>query len=191
MFQKILSGISGGLKIYQLEKLFKPNELTKAVKYRRKWYEKMRSVNFFELPYNDQYGSKLYPRVYNKNCENVVGYVPIPVGLVGPLKFTFGSHYVPLATTEGALVASINRGSRLIENASDSGIDTYVYDHGISRAPIIELPDLKYMSMVKEWINQNMDDLSDVFSQTTNYGKLKDISFHLPLEVNKSTTVVM
>src|SRR5258706_13734050 len=55
----------------------------------------------------------------SRNCENMVGAVQVPMGVAGPLQMqslTFGTHavYVPLATTEGALVASVSRGCKAI-----------------------------------------------------------------------------
>lgn len=67
-----------------------------------------------------------------KNCENMFGQVPIPVGLAGPLTVNGTPFYLPLATTEGALVASINRGCKAI-TASGGANARSVY-HGMSRS---------------------------------------------------------
>jgi hydroxymethylglutaryl-CoA reductase (NADPH) len=73
------------------------------------------------------------------NCENMIGVVSVPVGLAGPVKITVGddeaSEYVlPLATSEGALVASVNRGLKAINLAS--GAQVFVKNVGMTRAPV-------------------------------------------------------
>ena len=69
------------------------------------------------------------------NAENVVGFVPLPVGVVGPLKIDGQEHIVPLATTEGALIASTNRGARAVSEAG--GVSSVLLDDGMTRAPLI------------------------------------------------------
>lgn len=72
-----------------------------------------------------------------KNCEQMFGMVPIPVGYAGPLSVTFSNGqakkvHLPLATTEGALVASVNRGCKAVLDTSV--IITKSINHGISRS---------------------------------------------------------
>lgn len=57
----------------------------------------------------------LYPQVNGACCENVLGYMPVPVGKAGPLLLDGQKYYIPMATTEGCLVASTNRGCRALE----------------------------------------------------------------------------
>lgn len=67
-------------------------------------------------------------------CENVIGYIPVPVGIAGPLLLDGKQIYVPMATTEGCLVASTNRGSRaLLQN----GIVSRVVADGMTRGPVV------------------------------------------------------
>ncbi len=71
-----------------------------------------------------------------KNCEQMFGHVPIPIGYAGPLKIFFSSEeetlvHLPLATTEGALVASVNRGCKALSLSTVRTSSTY---HGISRS---------------------------------------------------------
>lgn len=90
-----------------------------------------------------------------KNCEQMFGSVPIPVGYAGPLNVCFSSGektdvHLPLATTEGALVASVNRGCKAAGTVMVSSIN-----HGISRSIAFKAPasladDLKKRS--KDWI---------------------------------------
>ncbi len=72
-----------------------------------------------------------------KNCEQMLGHVPLPVGYAGPLSVTFSSGekkdlHLPLATTEGALVASVNRGCKAL--SASGGVKTTSIHHGISRS---------------------------------------------------------
>lgn len=60
------------------------------------------------------YANYDYDSVIGKCCENVVGYVPIPLGMAGPLNIDGKSQYIPMATTEGTLIASTNRGCSAI-----------------------------------------------------------------------------
>ena len=78
------------------------------------------------------------PSVLPGNIENFVGVAQVPMGVAGPLlidgEHARGEFYVPLATTEGTLVASYNRGMRLLTECG--GVKTTVVEHSMQRAPV-------------------------------------------------------
>lgn len=112
--------------------------------------------------------------VYGRNTENLIGAVQIPVGIAGPLLinglYAKGEFYIPLATTEGALVASINRGCSAI--AKSGGANAAVLNDGMSRAPALKTPSLFHSIKLIEWIKSNFNEIKKVAESTTSYGKL-------------------
>ena len=99
-------------------------------------------------------------RVSRQNCENLIGVVQVPVGVIGPLRVR-GEYardedlYVPLATTEGALVASANRGCRALREAG--GAVVRVDDVGITRAPVFRTSGIEETRRFMEWLELNED----------------------------------
>jgi hydroxymethylglutaryl-CoA reductase (NADPH) len=115
-----------------------------------------------------------YGRVFGANCEIVVGYVPLPVGLVGPLTINDESFYVPMATTEGCLVASSNRGAKAITQGG--GAKARIVRDGITRAPCLRMGSAMEAADLKIWCEQpsNFAILKRAFESTTSFGKLQE-----------------
>ncbi|XP_030369760.1 3-hydroxy-3-methylglutaryl-coenzyme A reductase [Scaptodrosophila lebanonensis] len=114
-----------------------------------------------------------YRKVMNACCENVLGYVPIPVGYAGPLLLDGVQYYVPMATTEGALVASTNRGCKAL---SVRGVRSVVEDVGMTRAPAVRFPSVARAAEAKSWIEQDVNyrTIKTEFDSTSRFGRLKD-----------------
>lgn len=114
-----------------------------------------------------------YRKVMNACCENVLGYVPIPVGYAGPLLLDGVIYHVPMATTEGALVASTNRGCKAL---SVRGVRSVVEDVGMTRAPCVRFPSVARASEAKLWIEHetNYRIIKAEFDSTSRFGRLKD-----------------
>jgi hydroxymethylglutaryl-CoA reductase (NADPH) len=114
-----------------------------------------------------------YSRVFGANCEIVVGYVPIPVGMVGPMTLNGQSVFIPMATTEGCLVASTNRGAKAITEGG--GAHAVIVRDGITRAPCVRLPSARQAAALKLWCEEpeHFLLLKQAFESTTSFGKLK------------------
>ena len=114
-----------------------------------------------------------YSKVFGANCEIVVGYLPLPVGLVGPLTLNGESVYIPMATTEGCLVASTNRGAKAICQ-SGSGAHARIVKDGITRAPCVRMATAMEAADLKVWCEtpSNFAILKEAFESTTSFGKL-------------------
>ena len=116
-----------------------------------------------------------YSLVMGACCENVIGYMPVPVGVAGPLLLDGVPYYIPMATTEGTLVASTNRGCRAV--ASTGGVKSYVVGDGMTRGPVVRLPSAAEASALKLWLDdrQNFSFLEEQFSSTSRFAKLKSL----------------
>jgi hydroxymethylglutaryl-CoA reductase (NADPH) len=116
---------------------------------------------------------------YERNIENFIGTVKLPIGLAGPLRvngiFANGDYYVPLATTEAALVASYSRGAQVITEAG--GCTTLLLDEGVSRAPAFAFDNLRDCGTFVMWALDQIDQFRHVTESTTSHGRLIDVRF--------------
>ena len=116
----------------------------------------------------------LDPAVLPGNVENFIGVAQVPVGVAGPLvvrgEHVDGEVFVPLATTEGTLVASYNRGMRVL--AESGGVRTTVVDEAMQRAPAFLLDDAQQARDLAAWLDENLDGLRSAAEATTSVGKL-------------------
>jgi hydroxymethylglutaryl-CoA reductase (NADPH) len=111
-----------------------------------------------------------------RNIENMIGAVQVPVGIAGPLtvsgQYANGEFYVPLATTEGALVASVNRGCKAITEAG--GACVRILNDEMTRAPVFAVSNIGEAQRVVEWVKKpvNFAKLQKATEETTKHGKL-------------------
>ena len=111
------------------------------------------------------------------NIEGFSGIVQVPMGFAGPLlvqgEHAQGEFYVPMATTEGTLVASYSRGMSLTRKAG--GITTTVIDDAMQRAPVFVFKNARAARDFGQWVNQNFEQIKAAAETTTRSGKLRDI----------------
>lgn len=114
---------------------------------------------------------------YERSVENFIGSVKTPVGLAGPLRvnglFAQGDYYIPLATTEAALVASYCRGAQLISEAG--GCTAMLLGEGMSRAPGFAFANLREVGLFLAWALSHLDEFRREAEATTRHGKLIDM----------------
>ena len=112
------------------------------------------------------------------NIENMIGTVQVPLGVVGPVNINGGAlddeRYLPLATTEGALLASVNRGCSVINRSG--GATARVTKSGMTRAPVFRVGDVAEGLALVEWVQDNEAALREAAEETTNHGELQGVS---------------
>lgn len=120
-----------------------------------------------------------YSDVMETCCENAFGYIPVPVGLAGQVNVDGTTVYLPLATTEGALVASVSRGCKAINMSG--GATTAITSDAMTRAPCLRLPSLARAVEAKRWIESSdgFKSLQDIFRQSSNHCRLIGVSVHI------------
>jgi len=111
------------------------------------------------------------------NIENYIGMAQIPIGVVGPLRingaYANGDYYIPLATTEGTLVASYNRGAKII--SLSGGARAVCLTERISRAPGFAFNNLMESGKFVAWCVQKFPAFKQLIKKTTRHGKLNDM----------------
>ncbi|XP_022912269.1 3-hydroxy-3-methylglutaryl-coenzyme A reductase-like [Onthophagus taurus] len=159
------------ISLYNLEKVVK--NAAKAVRIRRKVFSEHKKLDqaLSLLPYQNFD----YEKVLGACCENVIGYVPLPVGIIGPLKLDNTEHFVPMATTEGCLIASTSRGCKA---TFQNGITSRIVRDGMTRGPVVRFPSLESAGNAVSWIEQpnNFKLLKKTFDSTSNFARLKKIT---------------
>ncbi|KAL1226736.1 hypothetical protein TSPI_05691 [Trichinella spiralis] len=164
----------GKMQSYSLESLL---EESRAVYIRRLWFSDLCSKNqSVDCIPHQNYD---YSLSSNACCENTLGYIPVPVGFAGPLKVDDRTVYIPLSTTEGCLVASLNRGCRALQLSA--GVRTVLLGDRMTRGPVVCFEDIVQAHEFKLWI-ENEDNyllLKNIFNSTSRYAKLTAIDVAL------------
>jgi hydroxymethylglutaryl-CoA reductase (NADPH) len=128
-----------------------------------------------ELEHVPQYSFD--PKLTAGNVEQFVGVAQVPIGLAGPVRVNGehaqGDFYVPLATAEGTLVASYNRGMKLVREAG--GVTTTVMDDAMQRAPAFVFDSAREARAFGEWLTENFASIKEAAETTTKSGRLRDI----------------
>ncbi len=163
--------LNGEMRLYQIDKF--TENATEALDIRREFIEKQCNCELNQIA-NYTLDMEI---AMAKNIENPIGTVQIPIGVAGPLKVNGenadGEFFVPLATSEGALVASINRGASAISAAG--GVNARVIGDKMTRAPAIKTESVIEAVKVKNWFEENFDELKAIAESTTRHGKLVKI----------------
>jgi len=120
------------------------------------------------------------PDLLQGNVENFTGVAQVPIGIAGPLSMrgehAQGEFFVPMATTEGTLVASYNRGMRLLGECG--GVRTAVVDDHMQRAPVFILDSALEAREFGRWVDEHVDGIRAAAESTTRSGRLTYIGQH-------------
>lgn len=161
---------SGDLRFHELEEHADADTATAA---RRLLVEEQSGASL------DAVGDYTFPAERaDPNIENMVGAAQIPMGVAGPVSVdggaVSGETYLPLATTEGALLASVNRGCSVIDRAG--GATARVTKSGMTRAPVFRVAGVAEAEALVSWVRDNEDALGAAAEETTNHGELLDVT---------------
>ena len=151
------------MKFHELDNKFGKKQATEM---RRKKIEEMLNIKLEHLSKHsiDSEGC------IGKNIENMIGAVQIPVGVAGPLKVNGKDYYLPLATTEGALVASVNRGCRAI-----SEVTSIIFKDEQTRASCFKVKNITEAKKLADWVSENFEKVKEAYEKGQEHVKLLKI----------------
>ncbi|TKA63426.1 3-hydroxy-3-methylglutaryl-coenzyme A reductase [Cryomyces minteri] len=168
--------LRGKIPGYALEKTLE--DKTRAVKIRRAVVSRTPATSEVssllensKLPY-EHYD---YDRVHGACCENVIGYMPLPVGVAGPLTIDGRHYFLPMATTEGVLVASTSRGCKAIN--AGGGAVTVLTGDGMTRGPCVGFETLTRAGAAKLWLDSEEGQrvMKTAFNSTSRFARLQSM----------------
>lgn len=171
--------LRGVIPFHGLEKTLA--DPTRAVRVRRAVVSRTPGVhhtNTLEsslLPFEDYD----FARVFGSCAENVIGYMPIPVGVAGPITIDGTSVFLPMSTTEGALIASTSRGAKALNGGG--GVTTVVTGNGMTRAPVVGFSDVRRAGACKDYIDspEGQEAVKRAFDSTSRFGRLQRVTTKL------------
>jgi hydroxymethylglutaryl-CoA reductase (NADPH) len=118
------------------------------------------------------------PAMLPGNIENFAGVAQVPIGIAGPLRINGeharGDFYIPMATTEGTLLASYNRGMRLL--SACGGVRATVVEQHMQRSPVFMFEHALQAREFGHWVNEHYESIKAAAESTTRFGKLQQIT---------------
>jgi hydroxymethylglutaryl-CoA reductase (NADPH) len=157
------------------KKAFFPSAQLYTRDYISKRVEWLRKRTKSKLYHITQYSGN--PEKMKGNIENLIGVTQIPLGVIGPLKikgaYAKGNFYIPLATTEGALVLTYQRGAYIITKSG--GVTTRILNDVIHISPVFMSKGMRDSLQFIKWINNNFFMIKKEAEKTTKHGKLTSI----------------
>ncbi len=134
------------------------------------------------------------PEILKGNIENYIGMSMIPTGIIGPVKVNGnsakGEFIVPLATSEGALVASYNRGAKACHEAG--GVTSICLEEGVQRSPVFKFENINNLSIFLNWVLNQETIFKQIINDSSRFAQLKEMKVnvegnHLTLTFDYST----
>jgi hydroxymethylglutaryl-CoA reductase (NADPH) len=166
----VRSLVDGERRFHELPRDLAPDE---AAEIRRQALAEMTSTELSNIGHH----SLDVQRASRRNCENFIGVAQIPMGVVGPLKvrgkYADGDFYVPLATTEAALVASTNRGCAALREAG--GAVVRIEDVGMTRAPVFRTSGIVQTQVFLQWIQEHEEEVRALTESTSRFLRLLEV----------------
>ncbi|XP_022743945.1 3-hydroxy-3-methylglutaryl-coenzyme A reductase 1 [Durio zibethinus] len=165
----IKSVVAGRTPSYSLES--KLCDCKRAAAIRREALQRLTGKSLSGLPL-DGFD---YESILGQCCEMPIGYVQIPVGIAGPLLLNGREYSVPMATTEGCLVASTNRGCKAIHLSG--GATSVLLRDGMTRAPVVRFGTVKRAADLKLYLEdpENFETMAVVFNRSSRFARLQGI----------------
>ncbi|CAA7052535.1 unnamed protein product [Microthlaspi erraticum] len=168
--EEIVKSVIGGvIPSYSLESRL--GDCKRAASIRREALQRITGRSIEGLPL-DGFD---YESILGQCCEMPVGYVQIPVGIAGPLLLDGCEYSVPMATTEGCLVASTNRGCKAMYVSG--GATSTVLKDGMTRAPVVRFASARRAAELKFFLEnpENFDTLAVVFNRSSRFARLQNV----------------
>ncbi|KAM5562831.1 3-hydroxy-3-methylglutaryl-coenzyme A reductase 1-like [Rosa sericea] len=161
--------VAGTIPSYSLET--KLGDCQRAASIRREALQRVTGKSLEGLPLE----GFDYESILGQCCEMPVGYVTIPVGIAGPIMLDGREFSIPMATTEGCLVASTNRGCKAI-NLSGGAASVLLKD-GMTRAPVVRFNSAKRAAELKFFMEdpENADTIATLFNKSSRFGRLQSV----------------
>ncbi len=148
----------------------------RAASLRLKYLEKALGIQLSNISL-----SVIDPEKSKANIENMIGGAQLPIGIAGPVKikgeYVKGEYHLPLATTEGALVASVNRGCSAINKAG--GCSTIILSSSQTRSVLFRADTLEKVKGFLGWLENNKQELKKIGDSTDRFIKIQDIEPHV------------